>query len=255
MAPRLGDVESQLEGLRSELDLQLVHSQYWMQHEFVVLEHALPRDLVDRLIGEARALESALHRNYIPGHKKGGSIGYFTLRNRAPAILSLYRSPAFRWFLSRITESDLLLCPERDPHACALYYYTKPGDHIGFHYDRSYYKGRRYSIFVGLVERSTHCRLIARVRTDQAPHEIRETCIPMEPGSVVIFNGDKLWHGVTPLWPGEERIVLSLQYVTDQAMGPVNRLFSNMKDAFAYFGPAVFMNGKRVSVNAKRGEG
>ncbi len=253
MASGTVDVEPLLERLRNEVDLRLVHSQYWLQQEFVTLERILPRELVQALIVEARHLEASLHRSYIPGHKKGGSVGYFTLRERAPHIISLYRSPAFRWFLSRVTESELLLCPEGDPHACALYYYTRPGDHIGFHYDRSYYKGRRYSVFVGLVERSTHCRLVARVCSDQAVHEIRETRIPMEPGNLVVFNGDKLWHGVTPLWPGEERIVLALQFVTDQAMGPVNRLFSNMKDAFAYFGPAVFMKAGPAAGGSKGG--
>jgi hypothetical protein len=40
----------------------------------------------------------------------------------------------------------------------------------------------------------------------------------------------------------ERRIVLTLQYVTDQRMGPLKKLFSNMKDAFAYFGPAALMH-------------
>ncbi len=247
------DPERQLERLRHELDLRLVHNEYWYQNEFVVLEHLLPSPLIEALIGEARALEADLHRSYIPGHKKGGSVSYFAIRDHAPAILALYRSSALRGILSRITEADLLLCPEDDPHACALYYYSRPGDHIGFHYDRSYYRGRRYSVFIGLVERSAHCRLVARVCTDHSRQEIRETRIPMEPGNLVLFNGDKLWHGVTPLWPREERIVLSLQYVTDQAMGPVNRLFSSMKDAFAYFGPAVFMKGKASATNSERG--
>lgn len=32
-----------------------------------------------------------------------------------------------------------------------------------------------------------------------------------------------------------------LQYVTERRMGPLKNVFSNMKDAFAYFGPAVPM--------------
>ena len=40
---------------------------------------------------------------------------------------------------------------------------------------------------------------------------------------------------------------LTLEYVTDPSMHPVKRLFSNLKDAFAYFGlRAVF----RRSVSA-----
>ncbi|MBA2252828.1 MAG: 2OG-Fe(II) oxygenase, partial [Nitrospirales bacterium] len=54
--------------------------------------------------------------------------------------------------------------------------------------------------------------------------------------TVVIFNGDKLWHAVTPLGEGEERAVLTLEYVTNQEMGSIKRLYSNLKDAFGYFG-------------------
>jgi hypothetical protein len=53
---------------------------------------------------------------------------------------------------------------------------------------------------------------------------------------MVIFNGDKLWHAVTPLGPGEERIALTMEYVTNPEMGPFKRLYSNLKDSFAYFG-------------------
>jgi len=53
---------------------------------------------------------------------------------------------------------------------------------------------------------------------------------------MVIFNGDKLWHAVTPLGEGEERIALTMEYVTNPEMGTVKRLYSNLKDSFGYFG-------------------
>ncbi len=52
----------------------------------------------------------------------------------------------------------------------------------------------------------------------------------------MIFNGDKLWHAVTPLGEGEERIALTMEYVTNPDMGTFKRLYSNLKDSFAYFG-------------------
>ncbi|MBX3330122.1 MAG: hypothetical protein KF722_06955 [Nitrospira sp.] len=126
--------------------------------------------------------------------------------------------------------------------SCALYYYTRPGDHIGFHYDTSYYKGKRYTVLMGLIERSEQCRLVAHLRNPGTKGEISEQAVPLDPGSLVIFNGDKLWHAVTPLGPREERIVLTLQYVTDREMRPLHRAFSNLKDVFAYFGPAALVH-------------
>jgi alkylated DNA repair dioxygenase AlkB len=232
------DLVQQTDAAVAALDLTPIHSAYWEQHEFVVLDRLIPPAVVERLIREAEGVRPFVNRNYVPRHKKGGSASAYVLRDHAPDTVALYRSEGFRRFLSRLTEATLLLCPDDDPHACALYYYTEPGDHIGFHYDTSYYKGARYTVLVGLVERSTHCRLIARLYKGDHHQEIREVRIPMDPGTVVVFNGDKLWHAVTPLGEKEERIVLTLQYVTNQEMGPFKRMFSNMKDAFAYFGPA-----------------
>jgi hypothetical protein len=41
---------------------------------------------------------------------------------------------------------------------------------------------------------------------------------------------------VTPLGENEERVSLTLEYVTDPSMPPFKRFVSNMKDAIAYFG-------------------
>lgn len=224
------------------LDQSLIRRAYWEQNEFVLLERFLPPPAIEPCLCEVERLSGDVHRSYVPGHKQGGSVGFYTILKRAPAILSLYRSPALRLFLSGIVQTPLLLCPEDDPHSCALYYYTKQGDHIGFHYDTSYYNGARYTVLIGLVEQTDRCRLVARVRKNQPFTEISETRISMEPGTMVLFNGDKLWHAVTPLGTRERRVVLTLQYVSDQRMRPWKKLFSNMKDAFAYFGPAALMH-------------
>lgn len=235
------DVEGYLVRTIESVDVSGIHRTYWEQNEFVLLERFLPPAVIERCLSDLQRLEGDIHRNYVPGHKQGGSVSFYSIKEKAPDLLALYRSEGLRSFLSLVVGVPLHLCPERDPHSCALYYYTKPGDHIGFHYDRSYYQGARYTVLIGLVEESEHCRLVARVRKGSTPPEISETRIAMEPGTMVVFNGDKLWHAVTPLGPHERRIILTLQYVTDQRMGPLNQLFSNLKDAFAYFGPAVFV--------------
>ena len=122
-----------------------------------------------------------------------------------------------------------------DPHSCALYFYTEPGDHIGFHFDTSYYRGARYTVLLGLIERSSSRLVCQLFKNDpqRPPHELQ---LATHPGTLIAFNGDKLWHSVTPLGSGEERVSLTLEYVTDPSMHPAKRLFSNLKDAFAYFG-------------------
>jgi hypothetical protein len=217
------------------LDVARAREAYWRQNELLVLERWLPPSVVEALAAEVEAVRPAIHRTYIPRHKKGGSVSSYTLRAQAPAILALYRHPAFLEFLSRVTGERPEPCPESDPHACALYFYTEPGDHIGFHYDTSYYRGTRYTVLVGIVERSSsrlHCQLYKDV-PGRACEELR---LATEPGTIVLFNGDKLWHSITPLGEGEERVSLTLEYVTDARMSRFRRFVSNMKDSIAYFG-------------------
>jgi hypothetical protein len=220
-----------------ELDLDRTQRRYWEQNECVVLEHFLPDEVVAQdLLPEAEKLRTDIHRNYIPRHKKGGSVSYYTLMEKAPALLTLYRHPAFIAFLSQLVGTPVMPCPDDDPHACALYFYTEPGDHVGFHYDTSYYQGARYTVLVGLVQRSQHCQLVCQLYKDDPTRQRQDLQLTTNPGTMVIFNGDKLWHAVTPLEPGAERIMLTMEYVTHLEMGRFKRFISNMKDAIAYFG-------------------
>jgi alkylated DNA repair dioxygenase AlkB len=239
------DAEENLNCTLAGADLEQSVRTYWEQNECLILDRFIPQKIVNPCLREVDLLRKNIFRNYVPGHKQGGSVSYYAIWNElheSSAIVALYRSPSLRRFLSHIVKEELLLCPESDPHACALYYYTQRGDHIGYHYDRSYYKGKRYTVLMGLIERSEQCRLVAHLRKPGTKEDISEQAIPLDPGSLVIFNGDNLWHAVTPLGPREERIVLTMQFVTDQAMGPFQRAFSNLKDMFGYFGPAALIH-------------
>lgn len=249
MQCQIHEVEDRLTRTLAGADGKQSRRTYWEQNECLILDRFIPKTIVNPCLTEVELLRKNIFRNYVPGHKQGGSVSYYAIWNElheASAIVSLYRSPALRRFLSHIVQEELLLCPDHDPHACALYYYTRPGDHIGFHYDTSYYKGKRYTVLMGLIERSEHCRLVAHRQKPGTTEAVCEESIPLDPGSLVIFNGDKLWHAVTPLAPREERIVLTMQFVTDQAMGPLHRAFSNLKDMFGYFGPAALIHRSKV---------
>jgi len=219
------------------IDFNETRRGYWDQNEAVFIDQFLSADVVEQfLLPEVEQLRSHIHRNYIPRHKKGGSVSYYTLLEKSSVFLTLYRSPVFIDFLSRMVNAQVRLCPENDPHACALYYYTEPGDHIGFHYDTSYYKSARYTVLMGLVQKTENCRLVCHLYKDDAKREMKEVQVSTQPGSMVIFNGDKLWHAITPLGEGEERVVLTMEYVINPEMGKFKRFVSNMKDAIAYFG-------------------
>jgi len=229
------------------VDVDEVRRRYWEQNEFVYLERWLPPPLVDRMLSEVDRVRPAINRNYIPRHKKGGSVSFYTLLEQAPTIVALYRAPAFIGFLAGLTGQRLQPCPPRDPHSCALYFYTEPGDHIGFHFDTSYYKGSRYTVLVGLIERSSS-RLVCQLYKNVPGRTPEERALTTHPGTLIVFNGDKLWHSITPLGADEERVSLTLEYVTDPSMNPLKRFVSNMKDAIAYFGfRRVFLDSRKAT--------
>ncbi|MFN2507867.1 MAG: 2OG-Fe(II) oxygenase [Chthoniobacterales bacterium] len=217
---------------------------YTEQDEFVVIEDFLRREVLEEWEAQLPALLPQIHRNYLPGHKKGGSVAYDTVNAVAPAITRLYHSPQLLGLLRRIAAAEMNECPANDPHRCAFYAYTEEGDHMGFHYDTSYYKDRRWTLLVGFKDDSSS-RLICHLHTRQPDHEVEKLELKMTPGMLVLFNGDKVYHSVTPVKAGETRYVVSMQFVTSGEMSPFNRFISNMKDAIGYFGlKGVFGAGK-----------
>lgn len=228
-------VDQELAAAVAALDLPALRARYLEQDEFLFLPSFLPERVLGAWTDELAALRPRVHRNYVPGHKKGGSVDFATLAALAPSIRAVYASPAFLAFLKELTGAPLGYCPESDLHRCAIYAYTEPGDRIGFHYDRSYYRGSRYTVLIGLHDRSSS-RLAYRLYTRAEGRANVDGAVETPPGCLIVFNGDRLWHAVTPLGPGEERFIVTMEYVTDARMSPGLRFVSNMKDAIAYFG-------------------
>ena len=98
-------------------------------------------------------------------------------------------------------------------------------------------------MLVGLVQNSTS-RLRCRLHTRQPGRAPRDLEVATTPGAMVIFNGDKVYHGVSPSREGDRRVVFTMEYVTSREMGRAQRLFSNLKDAFAYFGVGALWRGR-----------
>jgi alkylated DNA repair dioxygenase AlkB len=228
-------LHSELYNALVALDREKLKAEFTSQNEFLVVEHFLPVSMLEALIAFLPSLDSRVHRNYIPAYKKGGSVSRFDLDALAPAFGQLYHAPEWRAWLNEFTGTDLSFCPAADPHTYALYYYTEPGDHVGWHYDTSYYQGNRYTVLLGLVDQST-CRLECELYRGDERRTSERRALALKPGTLVLFNGDKLYHRITPLGEGERRIALTMEYLTDSRIMPLRRFVSNMKDAIAYFG-------------------
>jgi hypothetical protein len=226
-------------------DAEHLRREFVRQGSFLYLPDFLAPEVTAKLVEAVNTVEPQVNRNYLPGHKQGGSVSRHTLDQLAPFVAELYRSPALTGLLEKVAGEKLQLSPPDDPHAYALYFYTKPGDHIGWHYDTSYYAGRRYTLLLGVLDHSS-CRLDYELHTREPGATAVPGSVQIPPGGLVFFDGDKLRHRITPLGENEKRVSLTFEYVTDQRMHPLWRLISNFKDAVAYFGlRQVFRRSKR----------
>ena len=216
-------------------NVQQLRREFADQGSFLFLPDFLGSEITAQLVAGVAAVSASVNRNYLPGHKQGGSVSRHVIDQLAPFIAELYRSAALINWLGQLSGERLQLSPPADPHAYALYFYTRPGDHIGWHYDTSYYVGRRYTLLIGIIDDSS-CRLDYQLHTREAGVPAVPGSVQIPPGGLVFFDGDKLRHRISPLGEGEVRVSLTFEYLTDPKMHAGWRLISNMKDAVAYFG-------------------
>jgi hypothetical protein len=229
------DADQSMDARLRSMDIDPLRREFAGQGAFLYLQDFLAPEVTSQLVAAVSAVTASVNRNYLPGHKQGGSVSRHTIDRLAPFVADLYRSSALIDWLGRLSGERLQPSPVEDPHAYALYFYTRPGDHIGWHYDTSYYAGRRYTLLLGVVDESS-CRLDYELHTRDRGVEVVTGSLRIPPGGLVFFDGDKLRHRITPLADGEKRVSLTFEYVTDPAMRPWRRVISNMKDAVAYFG-------------------
>lgn len=236
------DIERAFASRLEDLEVRDLSESFEAKDCLLLVENFVPTSILTELTDALSSLRPAIHRNFVPGQKKGGAISRAQLDRLAPQFGSVYACPPLWRFVERLTGETLEPCRPADPHTYALYFYSEPGDHIGWHYDTSFYRGRRFTMLFCLAGNDSvqlECDLYRR--DDSRPTE-RQT-FALEPGTMVLFDGDRLWHRATPMAVGDrERVLLTMEFVTDASISPVKQLVSNVKDAWAYFGfKEVFM--------------
>jgi hypothetical protein len=198
-----------------------------------VLPDFLPPHTFAALRAEAERLAEP-ERNYVPVHKKGGTVAYETLIETAPGIVSFYHSADLLGLVSRLVGVWVGPTPIHDQSSLSLLFYDKPGDHIGWHYDHNFYRGRHFTLLLAIVNTGraarglSHAVLKARVGGG-------EIGISTAPNTLVVFEGALVHHQVTPILEGERRIIFSMTYCTDPRAHWWQAASRRIKDT-AFFG-------------------
>ncbi len=216
-----------------DLEPAVVHALPGFEDRLALVSDFLPMEALAALKAEAEKL-IAPERSYIPTHKKGGTVAYETLITNAPCIVSCYHSRALMDFVSRIVGVRVVPTPIFDQSSLSLLSYDRPGDHIGWHYDHNFYRGRHFTVLLALDNRGradgglSHATLKARTGG-------RELSVTTAPNTMVVFEGAAVRHKVTPILEGERRLVLSMTYCTNPAASWRQGASRRMKDT-AFFG-------------------
>lgn len=173
-------------------------------------------------------------RNYVPGHKKGGTISYEELHRTSPQIVAFYNSQYLRRQLSRIIGAEVAPTPINDQSSCALLFYDRPGDHIGWHYDYNFYNGRHFTVLLPIInkhlERDGYSSSQLIVQKNG-----REMVVPTPPNALIVFEGQEVYHKATRLGEDELRVLLSMTFCTDPSTTWYKTMARRIKDV-GFFG-------------------
>jgi len=205
----------------------------FFSRRLVSFGNLLPAPILEHLRGVVAEVRQH-ERSYIPGHKQGGTISYEHLHHLAPELVGFYQSQVLRDLVSDIVGLPVVATPLYDQSSCSLLVYDRPRDHIGWHYDHNFYRGRHFTVLLCLVnEDRVHGGLSSahlQARIDGA-----EEIIATPPNTLVVFEGAQVLHRVTGLGPEQTRIQLSMTFCSDPTAPWFKSLIRRGKDV-AYFG-------------------
>jgi len=199
----------------------------------------LTKQALGRLQAEATAYRAKAERSYIPGHKKGGALSYEAVHRFAPACLALYHSAVLRHWLSGVVGEAVRPTADHDQSSCSLLYYDQTGDHIGWHYDLNFYRGRHFTVLLSLLNRAPGGGLSHGCL--QRRHRDKVDVVNTEENSLVVFEGAEVLHRATAVGKNELRVILSMTFCTDPGVGRLRELARRIKDT-AYYGPRVLFD-------------
>jgi hypothetical protein len=183
---------------------------------------------------EAVANLSRVERTFIPTHKKGGAVSYESISRHAPHCLSFYHSPEVQQWISAITGVQVYPTRDQDQSSLSLLCYTEAGDHINWHFDHNFYRGRHFTVLLSLANEAPDGG-VSQSRLERKLADGTVCTCDTSPNSLVVFEGNKVLHRATPTGPGDLRIMLSMTYCSDPRINWFKEFIRRIKDT-AFFG-------------------
>ena len=205
----------------------------FQRDQLITVNHFLAAAPLTRLRQEADANRPRIVRSFVPTHKQGGTVSYDNIHAHAPGCLALYHSSVMHRWISEIVGAEVKPAADHDQSACSILYYTQPGDYINWHRDPNFYRGRQFTILLVLANEGagggTSSSALLRKHTDG-----REERIDLAENGLVLFEGPRVLHKVSPTSVGDTRIALSMTFNTDPRISLFWELVRRVKDTAFY---------------------
>lgn len=185
-----------------------------------------------RLRSEAEENIPRMAISYIPTHKKGRTLSYENIHRFAHACLGLYHSVELQRLVSSITGTKIFPTPDQDQSSLSVLCYNEAGDHINWHYDHNFYKGRHFTVLLSLANESrtggvSQSQLMRRTATG-------DETIDTHANSLIVFEGARVLHRASPTADGDVRIMLSMTYCADPRTSWIKEMARRIKDTAFY---------------------
>lgn len=170
--------------------------------------------------------------SYIPTHKKGKTLSYENIHRTAHGCLGFYHSSVMQDWVSSITGMKVFPTPDRDQSSLSVLCYNEAGDHINWHFDHNFYRGRHFTVLLSLANESqtgglSQSQLMRRTDTG-------DETIDTSPNTLVVFEGASVLHRASPTADGDLRIMLSMTYCADPRTNWFKEMARRFKDTAFY---------------------
>lgn len=171
--------------------------------------------------------------SFIPTHKKGHTLSYEKIHSHAPACLGFYHSPIVQEWVSKIVGLQVFPTPDGDQSSLSILCYKEKGDHINWHYDHNFYRGRHFTVLLSLANESPSGELSQSNFVKKLPNG-QEQVFCTAPNTLVIFEGARVLHKASPTADGDLRIMLSMTYCADPRTNWIKEFARRVKDTAFY---------------------
>lgn len=202
--------------------------------EFIVrIDNFLNPDCLQLLRAEAESNVGRMAPSFIPTHKKGRTLSYEMIHRHAPGCLSFYHSSQVQELVAHIVGSPVFPTPDGDQSSLSVLCYHEKGDHINWHYDHNFYRGRHFTVLLSLANESTTGGLSQSNLMRKRPGG-EEQIFDTTANSLVIFEGARVLHRASPTAEGDLRLMLSMTYCADPRTNPFKEFARRIKDTAFY---------------------